>query len=449
MSSQKMVIPHAQDRALIDAFAALARDYACSGLSVQVVGSVNIGPINLSAPEADPALKFLLERRSDLIWNAGFTVAQCLTITFYRGGSDTNPNSPSPYWDHLTLAFNEGSPSRIGEIERIKIAGVLGEKLGAVTARKTKHASDDRQEQLLALHDEVLKRLEVSATGLIEDAAEHRRELEREFSARRDQLDAEGTRYKENLDQRRLADEERLSEREAELELRIKSLDDRDNKHARRAIRDKMLEDVKDRIRDFGVSTRTEGKRAPVRAGIFLLALLFLGLWVLTGLEIWVGPGHSSISVFKSASGIEGEASIGSQLALWVRFALATVGLSGTLIFYIKWENRWADLHAANEFQLQQFHIDVNRANWVIESSLEWKKETHEVIPAELLKEISKNLFTDRQSEPDKVIHPADELASALLGSASKLKLNVAGNEIEFNKPGKIAKTVTTEKPAE
>ena len=122
----------------------------------------------------------------------------------------------------------------------------------------------------------------------------------------------------------------------------------------------------------------------------------------------------------------------------WLRISLYSFGLLGTILYYIKWANKWADYHSTSEFQLQQFYIDINRANWAIESCLEWRKNTDSVIPKQLLESITKNLFTSENSEQEKISHPADELASALLGSSSKLKLNIAGHELEIDKPGKI-----------
>lgn len=107
-------------------------------------------------------------------------------------------------------------------------------------------------------------------------------------------------------------------------------------------------------------------------------------------------------------------------------------------MYYVKWQNRWAEQYANSEFQLQQFYIDVNRANWAIESCLEWRKETNTEIPSVLLESITRNLFEGVNEELEKVIHPSDELASALLGSASKLKMKVGDSELEFDKPGKI-----------
>jgi hypothetical protein len=122
---------------------------------------------------------------------------------------------------------------------------------------------------------------------------------------------------------------------------------------------------------------------------------------------------------------------------VWARISVLTVGLLFSILYYIKWENRWADQHATAEFQLQQFYVDVNRANWVVESGLEWHKETGATIPDTIMQSITANLFKFHDQAPQP-LHPADELASALLGSASKLRLKSGDSELEFDKPGKI-----------
>ena len=86
----------------------------------------------------------------------------------------------------------------------------------------------------------------------------------------------------------------------------------------------------------------------------------------------------------------------------------------------------------------------TNRANWVLESCLEWKKETDAEIPKELLHSFTRNLFQMDSVPKDCILNPADELASVLLGSSSKLKLKVGENELQFDKPGKIPNTIKT-----
>ena len=134
------------------------------------------------------------------------------------------------------------------------------------------------------------------------------------------------------------------------------------------------------------------------------------------------------------------------RIALWVRFSLLTIGFVGTMLYYIRWQSRWAEQFAATENSLKQFHLDVSRANWVVETCLEWRKESETAIPTPLIDSLTRGLFTQNDPAPQ-AIHPADELASALVGSASKISLAVGDNKIEYDKPGKIPKSVPAPKP--
>ena len=256
-----------------------------------------------------------------------------------------------------------------------------------------------------------------------------------------------------------------LEERKEKLDSRAEALDDRDNTHVRREIRDKMLTDVKERIKDFGVSSATNSKRKPVLFGMLTMMTVFS---LLLAFSIYEASGIHKETMFQleairnvSMIGETGKEKMGISPEiwakvsatdvdrsaiywLWLRITIFSFGLIGTILYYIKWQSRWADFHSNSEFQLQQFYIDVNRANWVIESCLEWSKETESEIPAVMLESMTKNLFVGENKDLEQVIHPSDELASAILGSASKLKMNVAGNELEIDKPGKIKpKTVS------
>jgi len=125
---------------------------------------------------------------------------------------------------------------------------------------------------------------------------------------------------------------------------------------------------------------------------------------------------------------------------LWIRLSLTALGLVGSILYYIRWQDRWASQHAAAEWQLRQFQLDISRANWVIESGLEWNKATGQVMNEALVERVTHGLFV-KENEPAQVLHPADELATALLGSASKVNLHTPAGDVEFNKPGKIPKS--------
>jgi hypothetical protein len=210
-----------------------------------------------------------------------------------------------------------------------------------------------------------------------------------------------------------------------------------------------MLDDVKARIASFSVSKETRQQRTPISvllasATIVLTCVLLFTFWELWTFETGMGRTIIATAVdnLRSGKNFDPNALVtlypsSQRWALWGRAVILSAGLAGALLYYVRWHKSWADLHAQVEFNLQQFYIDVNRANWVVETCLEWSKETATAIPAPLLESLARGLFASTEPSVDKVLHPADELASALLGSASKLKLKIGDSELELNKPGK------------
>lgn len=135
-------------------------------------------------------------------------------------------------------------------------------------------------------------------------------------------------------------------------------------------------------------------------------------------------------------------AAINYAIALLKPLGLSFVAI-GTALFYLRWLNRWFEQHAQAEFKLKQFQLDIERASWLVETALEWDSSEGKELPKELLENLSRNLFNADDEKIDQVRHPSDELASALLGSASKVRLNLGGNEIELD--GKRLKKATVE----
>jgi hypothetical protein len=421
----------------------------------------NIGQVSLTE-EATNDWKVLLDYDSYLIDSMSLVI-DGLTITYGRGGQYP-PEQKSPIYDEIVLNWNEHQQSPTNR-QKLDIVAFLNTSLRPFEpGRIIGGGVSDEQSQLLAIHQSTLERLEILNEDLIRQSSEFRRGLEEKFEEKVQQSEVEFAERKKQLHAETQALASQLEVKECALEEKLKSIDDRDNTHVRREIRDRMLDDVKQRISQFGVSKTTERKRLPVFVGIATLLSAFLGLLGWTGYEIHSMDSQyfSMLEAIRNISALGPEkikaVGLGSDILakvsvtdvdrsylywLWARFALFSFGLVGTILYYIKWQNRWAEQHIVSEFQLQQFYVDVNRANWVIESCLEWRKETDSTIPKELLGSITSGLFVNNQSEPERVIHPADELASALLGTASKLKLKVGESELEFDNPKKITNKPT------
>ncbi len=460
MSEQRIKIPRLSDRTIADSFKELSENYSINTANINALGFANLGNVNL-LETTNEDWQLLLNYDSYLINTISLNLSG-FSIAYFRGGNYP-ANEKSPIFDEIVLNPNN---TALANKDRLSIIAFLNKRLRPFESdRFISCAPSVESSQLLAIHQSTLERLEHLNEDLVRQSSDFRTSVEKKYDEKIEIYQTNLNKQKERAEQdlhNRLKD---IDVREQSLNDKLKTIDDRDNTHARREIRNKMLDDVKERINQFGVSKTTENKRKPVQFGIFILCLILIILLVWTGYEIYSldKQNYSMLEGLRNISslGVDKMKTAGLDVELiarvsapdvdrtylywlWIRFSLFSLGLLGSIIYYIKWQNKWADQHINAEFQLQQFYVDVNRANWVIESCLEWRKETNSVIPKTLIGSITNGLFLNIQSEPDKVIHPADELASALMGSASKLKLKIGDNELDFDKPNKISKKPLT-----
>lgn len=451
MADQRIKIPRATDRTIAETFKELAIQYNINNIHVTAFAFSTLGQVNVTEePSGD--WSDLLSHDSCLI-NTVDLVIGGLRIRYSRGG-EVPPPQQSHLFDEIVLYWDNNPIPTVSQ--KLDIIAKINANLNAFNYDyNIRSIVSEEQTQLLAIHNTTLSRLESLNEDLIRKNSEFRSKLEAQFDDSKRRVEQEYIEKKQQIESEGKIIAAQIAEKERELEARLKIIDDRDNTHVRRAIRDKMLDDVKQRIDNFGVSGATASKRDPVGKGIKLLigTILILLLW--TALEILLLDGKYTFVDLLRISSIVKSPVINNALAnsntnteltggnahiywLWTRFTIYSLALIGTILYYIRWMNRWAEQHICSEFQLQQFYVDINRANWVIESCLEWRKSTDTEIPTALLDSITRGLFVNNQSEPERVMHPADELASALIGTASKLRLKAGDNEIDFDKPGKI-----------
>ncbi|MCU0925228.1 MAG: hypothetical protein MUF44_04070 [Hydrogenophaga sp.] len=414
-------IPRIGDKALLGAFREVAEQFDISIITVQTLTNSSV-VVQLNDFPGEQ-LKRIVAQDGQVIAHVSLVISRFATMNVNR-----NREQASPQWEHLF--FDQGPDFHSWPVEdRLKLDETIAKAFNFTNfADLEVRGNPDAFEILFNQYESSFANLRAMLATQTEKAIEQRRWLDEQTLIEKGRLQDEFRSKEADL-------KERIQKREAALVERIKGADESDAKTARRAIRLAMLEDAKSRVSDFGVSDRTSRKRLPVQVAfivlVFLLFVLALAGWSDSRL-VWQ-------EMLKSGANQDPSAYWSELIGGWIRLSFATIGIVGALLYYIRWEMRWADMHASSEMQLQQFHIDVNRANWVIESALEWKKETDEVVPNDLLNQLSKNLFLSKADEQAKqVLHPADELASALVGSASKLKLNIAGNELEYDKPRKI-----------
>lgn len=451
-------IPRITDEQIHRCLTELSAEFGPFQVGIQV-GDAHIGQI--AYPDAqEPNLLAVLAEKSELIFHFAGTVSG-VSLAYYRGGAQGALWDKSPVFDDFAIDTQGFDPARI------KIAARALDLFRPVQLPKPSDPISLLESQR-ALQESSFSRLQLQLERVFEQTINLRSQLDEQVRDREATLEQEFKAKELEASQRHERQAETLAEKERALEERRKSLDESDNTFARRQIRDRMLSDVSARVQNFGLSQATVSARRPVAAGMGALCLFLLTLLVWTSFELYSVRGNATQSIgTESASTAQGLASaphtgassqrqprpsaLGyatakdgnttERLLLWIRFAFASLGLAASILYYIRWQNTWAATFASTEQSLQQFHIDVNRANWVVETCLEWRKETASDIPEPLIESLTRGLFVGRETSAT-VLHPADELASALLGSASKLSLDINGNKLDIDKPGKIPKAV-------
>jgi hypothetical protein len=245
----------------------------------------------------------------------------------------------------------------------------------------------------------------------------HRRELEQHLDEGRQRLDESYAARLQALEAEYRARADALAKREADLDERKKLLDDRDNTHARRQIQQDVKAILKERNTDFSLTPRTIRKRWPATAAFVALMLAFA---VGSAWAFWASTRP-----------------LGVGQPFWypvLRIAVSLSALASVVVFYIRWQDRWSEAHAIEEFRLKRFDLDISRASWLVEVMLEWSSANAE-FPKELIEKLATGLFEQVSAGP-LVRHPAEEILGALLSSPAAVNLKFPGGDVSLDRKG-------------
>lgn len=110
------------------------------------------------------------------------------------------------------------------------------------------------------------------------------------------------------------------------------------------------------------------------------------------------------------------------------------IGLTGTLLYYAKWSNRWFREHADAELQARNYKADMLRASWLAELVSEWASDG-KAPPTDILEVFSRNLF--QASASTDVEHPVDSLLGLLRRAQ---RLDVAKDHVTIEAGAKESK---------
>jgi len=233
MSVQRIKIPRVTDRAIADTFRELGRKFRIPQAHVGALAFSNIGPITLSDEPSDD-WKVLLDHDSSLIESMSCSIGG-LSISYARGGQYP-PEQKSPIFDEIVLNWNnQGAPTNT---QKLDIVAFLNDRLCPFEpGRVIGSGVSEEQTQLLAIHQSTLDRLERLNEDLIRQSSDFRKGLEEKFEKKVEQVEAEYIEKKKQLEIDGQKFAAQVEAKERALDEKLKVIDDRDNTHARREIR--------------------------------------------------------------------------------------------------------------------------------------------------------------------------------------------------------------------
>jgi hypothetical protein len=413
MGSLASVVPRLDDKTALDTFRELQNFLLPQSMSLQGAGLDGIDLLNPNEA-AVKVLAALEKPNSYLITHISLNY-QNFSISFVR---NQDPNRLSPFYDEIRIEHGGGG---MNQNQRLALVKKLNSRLSLGSVHRRDEVASKSIEDLQAIYHSTILKLETSFADQIEKitkwTVDQTTALEQHKLKLAEDTAAERERLRKDYD----AKAEGLRRETEELDVKRRQLDDRTHMHARRGLRTDLQRTIKERQQKFTVTPETRLLRVPVH--VAMIALLF-------------GLAAVNYAAIQAILGLDLEKATLPVLA-WTfgKQTLVTLAFVGVLFFYVRWMNRWFEQHASAEFLLKQFELDIDRASWVVETAMEWRREQQTEIPAPLLEGITRNLFSDR-NDTTSVHSAADDLASALVGNASQVKLKIGENEVSLDRKG-------------
>jgi hypothetical protein len=220
------------------------------------------------------------------------------------------------------------------------------------------------------------------------------------------QLDAE---YR----QRQIDLEKSYENRRAELALqeqahlkRVNEFEVHESKYMRRALLARIQNALND-SKTVTLSRATNSKRTPIHLA--------------SGFTMAVGFGLIAFGVWRMMT-------VGAiEWPHVLPFSSGALIAGSTLVFYLRWCNQWLSDHADVEFRQMKFHLDILRANWIVEVLFEGDDKDRSV-PDKVLERLTTGLFIDPRREAS--LHPLDDVEQ-LMRKVKRLRLGKGLLEVE------------------
>ena len=301
-----------------------------------------------------------------------------------------------------------------------RLASVLGPPVSAHYAEREKALT-----RLEAISDNIISKLHANAEEQKAEWDKRRLDLETSYDERRARLEEEHS--------GRLA---AASELESTLQQRAQQLDDRETRHARRDVYQKLLAKLQDRNKSFTLSPGTNRMRRPVFWTFIAIGLASACSAAYSGYELFLNStALANANLTDTPSTVWVSYLNHERVEMLVRFFLSAAMFVATSFGFARWNHAWASRHADAEFWAKSLEVDIDRATWVVELAMEYKESTRLTLPSTLLAVLTRGIFeASHTSKP--LQHPVPDALGAILSSAIEAEIDLPNGRAKLNRKG-------------
>ncbi|MEZ5593809.1 MAG: hypothetical protein R3F53_25105, partial [Gammaproteobacteria bacterium] len=269
MSQDSICIPKHSDRTIYNCLLEILKEHKLSLITITPI-AINQLEVNNKNLETPPELlEDIINQENSLVREYVLSINNgAFIITIDR-------ESDSPFYDKVRF---KNQNNGLSEIKRIKIISKISSDLHAFDPeRKINNPIPEEQQQLFALNQSSLDRLENLNIDLIEKGQEFLKAIDDKVVEKIGVLEEDFSKKESALKEEFSKKEQELQKKEEALTARAKEIDDRDNTHVRRQLRQDLIQEIKDRSEKFNLTEGTVKLRWPVHWACGALIVLLGG----------------------------------------------------------------------------------------------------------------------------------------------------------------------------
>ncbi|WP_425404924.1 hypothetical protein [Hwanghaeella sp.] len=427
------------DKNIVSLFNALRKEFGARNSVFNFGSDVSIN--------IDQSAEFItqIKKKPTYAILSGDLYAQNLNLRFlFRRGTSTNsdnmdgPRTASQFVDEIGILIP--NPDNSGKLKQPSPEQVLSASniANSFAAKYSPVIVDDAA---------------FSATEMLQSQfsrmAEFFEDRVAELESQRLSLANEAKKQEIARDERWRANEEKQQFRREELEKQYASklealekqkeeLDDRNNTHVRRDLRNQITREISDRLSDTSIATKGNSFARLSVPTLSLGAALVLAYFAYLSFSEFSFLLHGPVQPLDASTSDITEYTRNivdfGTIPLWAVFVRGIFSSAGAIFFVvyvITWFRKLHEDDVEATRRLEYYGYDISRASWVVETIMDMRGTEGYVPPPALIEGVCRNLFQGVRSNDSDKTDPI-ELLSELLGKRGVAKFGPNGAEIEL-----------------